>query len=91
MDDDIPFDIDTGSTSRGTTSGRETEDQDSEQSMRDAFIRKEERNVLMAKITVAGAIMVCAVAVTASVYIFAKENDQNSFEVEVSTSLSEWT
>lgn len=85
MNEDIPLDIDTGSTSRGTTTGRETEEHGSEQSVRDAFIRKEERNVLRAKIVVTGAIVVCAAAVTASVYIFAKQNDQHSFEVEVST------
>ena len=84
--DDVPAMIgETESISRGTTTGRDTgdEEQQSEQEMRDAFIRKEERNVLKAKVVVAGAVMACAAAVTGSVYIFAKQNDEQSFKVEV--------
>ena len=90
-DEEIPAEIDTlsfdGRSSRGTTTGRDSGDEDeheSEQAIRDAFIRKEERNVLRAKVLVLGAIMACAAAVTGSVYIFAKQNDEHSFEVEVS-------
>ena len=85
MEEDIPMEVDFGSVSRGTTSGRgSSDDEASERGIRDAFIRKEERDVMKAKVLVASVMMLCAAAVTVSVYVFAKQNDEHSFEVEVS-------
>ena len=84
MDEEIPYDIDVVSTSHGTTTARASSDEESEQGIRDAFIRKEERDVMKAKVLVASVMMLCAAAVTVSVYVFAKQNDEHSFEVEVS-------
>ena len=85
MEETVPGEIDIESFERETTTGRETgnEESDGEKALRDAFIQKEEKNVYRAKVAVGGAIVACAAIVSCSVYFFAKQNDKNTFEVEV--------
>ena len=88
MDLPMIIDIDTGSShGRGGSSGHGDEDREDnhDKAVRDAIIRKEEKDVRRAKAVVVFAIIACAVAVSVSVYFFAKQNDQNTFEVEVRT------
>ena len=55
--------------------------------------RKEERTVKIIRVVTFTAILLCAVAVSASVYYFATASDQYNFELEVSKhgELSHWT
>jgi hypothetical protein len=52
--------------------------------MKDHIIKDEERAVRNARLLVIAAILVCAVAVTTAIYIFANKSDQDTFELEVS-------
>jgi high-affinity Fe2+/Pb2+ permease len=54
-------------------------------------MKKEEKAVFKSKILVALAIVCCAVAVTVAVYLLTRSNDLNNFEVEVSSSLMEFS
>jgi hypothetical protein len=56
---------------------------DAEKEMRNKIINKEERNVRNARFIVIAAGLACAAAVGAAINIFAKQNDQATFEVEV--------
>jgi hypothetical protein len=60
--------------------GNAQEDKD----MKDRIIKDEERAVRNARLLVIAAILVCAVAVTTAIYIFAKKSDEDTFELEVS-------
>jgi hypothetical protein len=52
--------------------------------IRDTIIMHEEKAVRIARCLVAFAVIACAIAASVSVYIFAKNGDRESFELEVS-------
>jgi hypothetical protein len=56
---------------------------DAEKEMRDKIINTEEKNVRNARVIVIVAGIACAVAVGAAINIFAHQNDQAIFEIEV--------
>ena len=87
----MSVDIENGSShDHGESSGNGDESRVQEErtnhdkEVRDAIIRKEENDVRRAKTLVVFAIVTCAIIVSVSVYFFAKQNDQNTFELEVS-------
>lgn len=72
--------------------GHHTTSTEEEKNLRDAIIKKEEMNVRKAKILVMGAVLTCAVTLSAFVYRFAKQSDEHFFEIEVSkATLSLWS
>jgi Na+/proline symporter len=56
---------------------------DADKKMRDKMINKEEKNVRNARFIVIVAGVICAAAVGAAVNIFAHQNEQATFELEV--------
>jgi hypothetical protein len=52
--------------------------------MKDRIIKREEKAVRYARLLLVAAITVCAVAVSTAIFIFASNNDQTTFELEVS-------
>jgi hypothetical protein len=56
---------------------------DAEKEMRNKIINKEEKNVRNARFIVIVAGLACAAAVGAAINIFAHQNDQATFELEV--------
>ncbi len=58
--------------------------QTKEKKIRDTIIKNEEKAVINARRLVGFATIVCAIAVSVSVYFFAKKGDQGRFELEVS-------
>jgi hypothetical protein len=56
---------------------------DAEKEMRNKMINKEEKNVRNARFIVIVAGIACAAAVGAAINIFAHQNDQATFELEV--------
>jgi hypothetical protein len=56
---------------------------DAEKELRNKIINKEEKNVRNARFIVIVAGVACAAAVGAAINIFAHQNEQNTFEVEV--------
>jgi hypothetical protein len=52
--------------------------------IRDTIIKQEEKAVRKARCLVGFAVIVCAITVSVSVYVFAKNGDKESFELEVS-------
>jgi hypothetical protein len=52
--------------------------------MRDRIIKDEEIAVNKARLLVVGALVLCLAAVTSAIYVFARNGDQRSFELEVS-------
>jgi protein required for attachment to host cells len=60
---------------------------DADNKMRNKIIHKEEINVRNARFFVIAAGIACAVAVGAAINIFARQNEQNSFELEVRKSV----
>jgi hypothetical protein len=59
---------------------------DAENEMRKKIINKEETNVRLVRCVLIVAGIACAVAVGAAINIFAHQNEQDSFELEVRTS-----
>ena len=57
---------------------------DAQAEMREKIIHKEEKQVKKARICVGLAILLCAVAVSVSIYFFALNADKSTFELEVS-------
>lgn len=64
---------------------KSTEDGNNEKDLRDAIIQKEEGMVRRAKVLVFCAIVMCTAVVSTCVYIFASQNDEHNFEIEVNT------
>jgi hypothetical protein len=62
---------------------------DAEKEMRNKMISKEEKNVRNARFIVVAAGIACAAAVGAAINIFAHQNDQATFELEVRKSRRE--
>jgi hypothetical protein len=58
--------------------------QTKEKKIRDTIIKNEEKAVINARRLVGFATIVCAIAVSVSVYFFAKKGDKKNFELEVS-------
>jgi hypothetical protein len=71
-------------TAQHESSSRDNRNSQEDKETKDRIIRKEERAVRNARLLVAAAITVCAVTVSAAIYIFASRNDQSTFELEVS-------
>jgi hypothetical protein len=59
---------------------------EAEKEMRNKIINKEEKNVRNARCIVIVAGLACATAVAAAINIFARQNDQATFELEVRNS-----
>jgi hypothetical protein len=55
-----------------------------EQELKNRIIKEEETHVRRARILVGTVFIACAVAVSTAVYLFAKQSNQQSFEIEVS-------
>jgi hypothetical protein len=66
----------------GSSLKRDNAQEDKE--MKDRIIQKEEKAVRNARFLVITAVLVCAVAVTTAIYVFASKSDQDTFELEVS-------
>jgi hypothetical protein len=60
------------------------DDAQEDKEMKNHIIKREEKAVRNARLLVAAAITVCAVAVSAAIYIFASSSDQATFELDVS-------
>jgi hypothetical protein len=56
---------------------------DADKEMRNKIINKEEKNVRNARVIVIIAGITCATAVGVAINIFARQNDQENFELEV--------
>ena len=78
------------SLGRGTSTGGDEEELSNEQELRDAIIEREEINVRRAKLGVVCALLACAAAVSVAVHIFAKQNDQHNFDIEVNNIDDTW-
>jgi flagellar basal body-associated protein FliL len=63
---------------------QEEEEAQEDKEMKDRIIRKEEEAVRKARLLVITAIIVCAVAVSTAIYVFASKSDQTTFELKVS-------
>jgi hypothetical protein len=85
-DNESRIGADSGSISNTTEeSGRlsNTPAQDADKGVRNKMIKNEETNVRKARFIVIAAGIACAVAVGAAINIFAKQSEQNTFEIEV--------
>jgi hypothetical protein len=76
-------DISISSASAGSEHLPKPSAKNADKEMRDKMIRKEEKNVRNARFIVIVAGVACAAAVGAAVNIFARQNDQATFELEV--------